>query len=220
MAHRTPASKSAFYGPFECEFTSAGRNTAAQRSDTMTMSHDPTAPPGGSPGAELDTARSSGSARVQIRDVKDQVVDQAKTSFRQARDSASSSLNDSRHQAADRIGGIASAVRSTSEHLRSENQAGVADLTDSLAEQVERLSSYLRERNLRAVRDDVETFARRQPAVAIGVALGLGMLGARFFKSSGRTSGFEGKRLPPGQAYASGQSGRGSQPAGGGYGAA
>ena len=53
----------------------------------------------------------------------------------------------------------------------------MANLTDSLAEQVERLSSYLRDRDLRAFRDDVESFARRQPAVAIGVALGLGMLG-------------------------------------------
>jgi ElaB/YqjD/DUF883 family membrane-anchored ribosome-binding protein len=172
----------------------------------MTMSYDPTASPGGSSGAELDAEGRSGSARAQIRHVKDQVVDQAKTSFRQARDSATSSLNDSRHQAADQIGGLASAVRSTSEHLRSENQAGVAKLTDSLAEQVERLSAYLRDRDLRAFRDDVENFARRQPAVAVGVALGLGMLGARFFKSSRRTSGFEGRRLPPGQAYAGGQS--------------
>ena len=209
----------------------------------MTMPYDSTASPGGSPGAELDTERSSGSARVQIRDVKDQVVNQAKTSFRQARDSATSSLNDSRHEAADRIGSIASAVRSTSEHLRSENQAGVADLTDSLAGQVEQLSSYLRDRDLRAFRDDLQNFARRQPAVAIGLALGLGMLGARFFKSSRRTGGFEGRRLPPGQAYGSGQSaarydrepdrggygtgtgpaggyGMSSQPAGGGYGAA
>jgi ElaB/YqjD/DUF883 family membrane-anchored ribosome-binding protein len=207
----------------------------------MTIPYDSSASPGDSPGAELDTEPSSGSARAQIREVKDQVVDQAKTSYRQARDSAASSLNDSRHQAADRIGGIAGAFRNTSEHLRSENQAGVANLTDSLAEQVERLSSYLRDRDLRAFRDDVENFARRQPAVAVGVALGLGMLGARFFKSSRRTSGFEGRRLPPGQAYASGQSdagrydrdvdrgygtgtgpaggyGMSSQPAGGGYG--
>ncbi len=210
----------------------------------MTMPYDSSASPGDSPGAELDAERSSGSARTQIRDVKDQVVDQAKTSFQQARDSATSSFNDSRHQAADKIGGIASAVRSTSQHLRSENQAGVADLTDSLAEQVERLSSYLRDRDLRAFRDDVENFARRQPAVAVGVALGLGMLGARFFKSSRRTGEFEGRRLPPGQAYASGQSdagrydrepdrgdydrgmgaaggyGMSSQPAGGGHGGA
>jgi ElaB/YqjD/DUF883 family membrane-anchored ribosome-binding protein len=160
----------------------------------MTMSYDPTASPGGSPGAELDSESSSGGARAQIREVKDQVVDQAKTSYRQARDSAASSLTDSRHQAADRLGGIAGAFRSTSEHLRSENRAGAANLTDSLADQVERLSSYLRDRDLRAFRDDVENFARRQPAVAVGVALAVGMLGARFLKSS--------------------------QPAGGGYGGA
>lgn len=160
----------------------------------MTMPYEPTASPGVSLGAEHDTVQSSGGARAQIREVKDQVVDQAKTSLRQARDSATSSINDSRHQAADRIGGLASAVRSTSEHLRSENQTTVANLTDSLADQVERLSTYLRDRDLSAFRQDVETFARRQPAVAIGVALALGVLGARFFKSS--------------------------QPAGGGYGGA
>jgi ElaB/YqjD/DUF883 family membrane-anchored ribosome-binding protein len=190
----------------------------------MMMSYDPTASPGGSPGAELDTVTSSGGARAQIREVKDQVVDQAKTSYRQARDSAASSLNDSRHQVADRLGGIASAVRSTSEHLRSENQAGVANLTDSLAEQVERLSSYLRDRDLRAFRDDVENLARRRPAVAVGVALALGMLGARFLKSSRRTGESEGRRLAPGQAYGGGQfdlgHGMSSQPAGGGYGGA
>ena len=210
----------------------------------MTMSYDPTASAGGRPDAELNTEGRTGSTREQIREVKDQVVDQAKTSFRQARDSASSSLNDSRQQAADRIGGIASAVRSTSQHLRSENQASVADLTESVADQVERLSSYLRDRDLRAFRDDLESFARRQPAVAVGVALGLGMLGARFFKSTRRTSGVQRRRLPPGQSYAGGPSdagpygreterggygtpsgpagdyGIGSEPGGGGYGGA
>lgn len=197
----------------------------------MTMPYDPTASPGGSPGAELDTENRGGSAREQIREVKDQVVDQAKTSFRQARDSATSSINDSRHQAADKIGGLASAVRSTSQHLRSENQGGVANLTDSLAEQVERLSSYLRDRDLGAVRDDVETFARRQPAVAVGVALALGLLGARFFKSSKRTGEVDDQDRSPGRGYGgaqfdsygtgsrpSGGYGAGSRPAGGGYG--
>lgn len=183
----------------------------------MTMSYDPTASPGGSPGAELDSESGSGGARAQIREVKDQVVDQAKTSFRQARDSATSSLNDSRQQAADKIGGLAGAVRSTSEHLRSENQAGVANLTDSLADQVERVSTYLRDRDLGAFRDDIEAFARRQPAVAVGVALALGVLGARFLKSSRRTGEARPDRLPPGQAYGSGQfdaSGTGTGPAG------
>jgi len=127
-------------------------------------------------------------AREQIRDVKNQVVDHAKESFRQARDSAGSSLNQSRQQAADRIGGFASAVRGTSDKLRSDNQDRVADLTDGLADQVERLSAYLRDRDLGDFRRDAENFARRQPAVAVGVALALGLIGARFLKSSQKSS--------------------------------
>src|SRR6476660_1947317 len=88
------------------------------------------------------------------------------------------SLTDSRNKAADSMGSIAGAVRSTGDRLRAENQASVANLTDSLADQVERLSSYLRSRDLSGGREDLESFARRQPAVAIGVALAVGVLGA------------------------------------------
>jgi hypothetical protein len=146
-------------------------------------------------------------ARTQIRQVKDQVVDEARSSIRQARDSATTSLTQSRQQAAERIGGIAGAMRSTSGHLRSENQPNVANLADSLAEQMERLSSYLRDRDLRGFQRDAESFARRQPALAIGAALALGMLGARFFKSSQRNGDRE-------------RSDAMSPPAGGAYGRA
>ncbi|MGN6393504.1 MAG: hypothetical protein ACTHM9_14845 [Gemmatimonadales bacterium] len=158
--------------------------------DASTVSAEPaTAETGAGP---------AGGAREQIRQVKDQVVDQAKTSLRQARDSATSSINDSRSQAADRIGGIADAVRTTGRQLREDHQEGIANLTDSLANQVDRLSAYLRDRDLTDVREDLEQFARRQPAVAVGVALALGMLGARFIKSSRRGGGRR-----PGRDYSS-----------------
>jgi methyl-accepting chemotaxis protein len=154
----------------------------------MTMPNTTTTPsPAGSPGADASDASRTGGARAQIREVKEQVVDQAKDTFRRARDSAAGSLSTSRNETADRIRGIASAFRRTSDSLRSENQNRVANLTDTLAEQVERLSSYLREHDLKDVRDDAENLARRQPAVAIGAALALGMLGARFLKSSQRS---------------------------------
>ena len=60
----------------------------------------------------------------QIRQVKDQVVDQAKTTFRDARDRAGSSLSQGRRQAADQIGGIASAFHSAGEHLRRSTRSG------------------------------------------------------------------------------------------------
>jgi hypothetical protein len=151
----------------------------------MTMPDNPTAPfEGQSAVTETVDARRTSGARAQIREVKDQVVGEAKNSFRQARDSAASSLTQSRQQAAERVGGLASAIRSTSDHLRSENQPRVADLTESLAEQAERLSSYLRDRDFGAFQADLQNFARQRPAIAIGAALALGMLAARFFKSS------------------------------------
>ena len=136
----------------------------------------------------IEVPRTSG-ARAQIREVKDQVVGEAKNSFRQARDSATSSLTQSRQKAAERIDGIATAIRKTSDHLRSENEPRVADLTRSLAEQAERLASYLRDRDFRAVQADLQDFARQRPAIALGAALAAGMLAARFFKSSQRSGG-------------------------------
>ena len=191
----------------------------------MTMPRDDFSPSsgGGSTVGDMDQQSTGGGARAQMRDVKEKVVQEAKSSMREARDSATSSLNQSRNRAADSIGSIANAVRGTGDRLRSENQTGVADLTDSLADQVERLSSYLRSRDLRGARDDLERFARQQPAVAIGVALAIGMLGARFIKSS-RQGSSEGSRrayggsdfdIDTGRGY-----GQGALPAGGGYGGA
>src|SRR5512145_696342 len=92
----------------------------------------------GTPGPGIDTdPRESGGARGQIRQVKEQVVDQAKTTFRQARDQATSSLADSRRQAADQVGGLASALHSAGQHLRGEQQERIAGLTDSFADQVD-----------------------------------------------------------------------------------
>lgn len=141
----------------------------------------------GTPDSDFGTdAQETGGARGQIRQVRDQVVDQAKSTFRQARDSASSSLAGSRRQAADQVGGVASALHSAGQHLRGEQQDRIAGLADGLAEQVDQVAAYLRDVDFRQVARDVEDLARRQPAIVFGAALALGILGARFLKSSER----------------------------------
>ena len=144
-------------------------------------------------GVELETELVTGttagdeqasSARGQIRQVKDQVVDQAKSTFREARDKAGSSLGDSRRQAAEQIGGLGAAIHSASSHLRGENQERIAGLADSLGDQVEQVASYLRDADFDRMVRDVESLARRQPALVFGAALAIGILGARFLKSS------------------------------------
>jgi len=141
------------------------------------------------PRAENSGQQSGGNARDQIRDVKNQVVDQAKNTFQQARDRASSSLGESKTQFADQFGTVADALRRTTEHLRSEDQQRIAGLTDTIARQVEQVADYLRNKDARAMRQDLENLARRQPALMIGGALVLGLIGARFLKSSERRGG-------------------------------
>ncbi|MGH2709080.1 MAG: hypothetical protein ACRDJK_12420 [Actinomycetota bacterium] len=78
-------------------------------------------------------------------------MDQARSTFRQARDRATSSLSESRLRAADQIGGVATAFQRTSQHLREEDQARIAGLADSFARQVEQVGSYLRGADVRAM---------------------------------------------------------------------
>jgi hypothetical protein len=136
--------------------------------------------------ADTTGQQSGGSAREQIRGMKDQVVDQAKNTFQQARERATSSLGESKNQFADQFGTMADALRRTTEHLRSEDQQRIAGLTDTVARQVEQVADYLRNKDARAMRQDLENLARRQPALMIGGALVLGLIGARFLKSSER----------------------------------
>jgi hypothetical protein len=126
--------------------------------------------------------------REQIRQVRDQVVDQAKTTFREARDRAGSSLADSRRQAADQIGNIAGAFHRTGETLRNDNQERIAGLADGFAGQVEQVAQYLRDADLQTIGRDIERLARERPAVVYGAAFAVGLLAARFFKSGASES--------------------------------
>jgi hypothetical protein len=154
--------------------------------------------PSGQQNSSLGDREGGGSAREQIREVKNQVVDQAKNTFQQARDRAGSSLGESKGQLADQFGGIATALRRTTEHLRSEDQQRIAGLTDTVARQVEQVADYLRNKDAGAMRQDLENLARRQPALMIGGALILGLIGARFIKSSERRRG---RRFGDGQRF-------------------
>ena len=137
-------------------------------------------------GTEGATQEGGSSAREQIRGVKDQVVGQARSSLEQARNRASSSLGESKGQFADQFGSIAEALRRTTEHLRSSNQEGIAGVTDSIARQVDQVASYLRNKDATAMKNDLENLARRQPGLVMGGALVLGLMSARFLKSSQR----------------------------------
>jgi len=143
-------------------------------------------------GQEDGGQQGGGTAREQIREVKDQMVGKARTSLEQARDRATSSLGESKGQFADQFGTIAEALRRTTEHLRSEDQQRIAGITDTVARQVDQVANYLRNKDATAMRADLENLARRQPAIVLGGALILGLMGARFLKSSQKSRSLRG----------------------------
>jgi hypothetical protein len=137
-------------------------------------------------GATTDTT-----TREQVRQAKDKVVDTAKSTFREARDRAGSTFAQGRRQAADQLGGLGSAFHQTSEHLRGEDQTRIADLADSVGREMDRAADYLRQSDGRTIARDLEGLARRQPALVFAGAFALGVVAARFLKSSERGSDFE-----------------------------
>lgn len=145
----------------------------------------PDAPPAAGDGMH-EGSDGSGSVKTQIRDVKNQVVDQAKQTLTQARDSAATSLTDSKGRLADQVTQVANAFRTTTDHLRQNDQSQLAGYADGVARQAERFAGYLRNADFRAMSQDVQELARRQPAVVVGGAFALGLLAARFLKSSER----------------------------------
>nr|UXE45863.1 hypothetical protein Hi04_10k_c5380_00015 [uncultured bacterium] len=98
-----------------------------------------------------------------------------------------SGVNTQKARAADSLGSVAQALRQSGDQLRSKDTGmPVGQYISTAADRVERLSDYLRRSTVSNMMGEVEQFARRQPAVFIGGALMLGLLGARFLKSSGR----------------------------------
>jgi len=129
----------------------------------------------------------------QVKETVGQVADQAQQAagqvVDQARQQVSSRLADQKDRAAEGLTGVAHALRQTSQQLRQQDQQAVTGYIESAASQVERISNYIKSNDLSGLIDDVEHFARRQPALFLGGTFVLGLLGARFLKSSHPTTG-------------------------------
>jgi len=110
------------------------------------------------------------------------------------RESATSRLSTQKDRATDGLGGLAQAVRQSTQSFRDNQQDTVAQYVEKAADRIEQLSTRLRERNISDLLDDAQGFARRQPALFIGAAFALGVVAARFLKSSGNNGQYGGSQ--------------------------
>jgi hypothetical protein len=121
--------------------------------------------------------------------IYDQVKETASGTYDKVADKASSKLEERKGELSSGLRTLADSFRKTGNELKGNSQATpltdlTAKYTGTAAKQIENVASYFERKDLRSVMRDAEGFARRNPAIFLGAAFGLGMLAARFLKSS------------------------------------
>jgi hypothetical protein len=100
------------------------------------------------------------------------------------RDGAKSQLAKQKVRATESLSSISTAARATTRHLRDEGQEGVARVVEQAVDRVDTWARSLEQTEIEDIVSGVNTFARRQPTLFLATAFGLGIVAARFFKSS------------------------------------
>ncbi|HYP99476.1 MAG TPA: hypothetical protein VER96_12470 [Polyangiaceae bacterium] len=138
------------------------------------------------PAEHVDQAVSALKASVtaDAHDLSDEAKHVAGDVMAHARKSAGAQITGGKDRVAEGLGSIAHAIRQTGEQLRAGDEAGLTEYAVRAADGVEAASDYLKEKSLSEVLGDVAGFARREPAMFLGGAFVLGVLGGRFLKSS------------------------------------
>lgn len=119
----------------------------------------------------------------QARDSAQQVAGQVRE---ETTGRVESGLSRGKDRAANTLGTVARTLRQSAQPLRDDNQAAAGRYVEQAADRVQRFSDYLQRHDVHEMVDGVERVARRQPAIFLGGAFALGLLGARFLKSSRR----------------------------------
>lgn len=132
--------------------------------------------------------RTAGTGEKSALDQANEMVGQAREGVSQMADRAMSEaqprLDDGRVKLAEGLQSVAQAFKSSGQKLRDEQHPQIAQFTDQTAERVERLSSYIQDRDMRSMMTEVQGMAKREPALFLGAAFAIGLLGARFLKSA------------------------------------
>jgi hypothetical protein len=88
-----------------------------------------------------------------------------------------------KQQAGDELSSVAEALRDSSDDLR-QRAPLVGDYAERAADTIDELAGLLKDKSAGEIVEDIQRFARREPALFFGGAFALGVVAARFLKSS------------------------------------
>jgi hypothetical protein len=129
-------------------------------------------------GSPIAEAKEAGKAMTgQVQEAGREMGQRAKDRVREEIDRRST-------DAGSQVRSVADGLRQAGTDLRKEGNPSVAKVADTAAERIDGVASYLTSSDADALLRDLDTLARRQPALVIAGAFALGILGARFLKAS------------------------------------
>ena len=134
-----------------------------------------------------------GTATAPAKDTTGSFIDQAKAvagdAYSSVADKATSTVEDGKAGLVTGLEGAAQTVRRVVDAIGEGGDAGkisdyAARYTETGAKKLEDIAGYFDKTDLKGMARDVEQYGRQNPAIFLGAAFALGILAARFLKSS------------------------------------
>ncbi len=140
-------------------------------------------------GGTAGSAKSqTGNVNKDAQKVATETIDQAKEAVSQVADQAQSKvksrLGEGKDRVADNIDHVVTALRQSSEKIQGQDNDMIGRYVGTAANKLNDISNYVRHNDVDQIVREVEGFARREPAIALGGAFAVGLILARFLKSS------------------------------------
>jgi hypothetical protein len=131
----------------------------------------------------------SGVANGEDKGLMQQFRSSASEAYESATTKATEKLEEKKTDLSAGLNNVASSIRQLGDNLGGSTTGDqlsrlTSEFSSSAAEKIQRAANYFERQDLNAVYRDVESLARRNPALVLGGAFALGFLAARFLKSS------------------------------------
>ncbi len=136
--------------------------------------------------SSMNTPSSSDQDGKIVEQAKQAVTHVASNMASQAKEQVNAQFDTRKDKAVETIGNVATAIRETSDKLKGVGPLG--DVAGRAADGIESVAEFFEGKQIGDIVRDVEKFARREPALFVGAAFALGLIGGRFLKSSHRNT--------------------------------
>ena len=175
--------------------------TGAEQAGDVGMEMGDTARSGQTQGSQAGQQGDQGSPHEGMLDAaKDKVRQLGSQAQETVSEQVDSGLSRVKSSVASTLSSVAQSLRSSSQDLNQRNESTVARYTDRAANRVDRLAEYLRQADVGEMSSQAEDFARREPVLFLGAMFTIGLVGARFLKSSQRNQGGSSWQARPGRS--------------------